>query len=397
MPNKDPDILIIALARWDAPYSSTAFSLAKELSNSRRVFLIDNPYTFKDVLLKGWSPPLKRRLSTWFLGEDPLQPQAKFPNLYTCTPPLMLPINWLPAGSVYDFFSRINQHRMKRFIQKLLRKQAVEVFDLLNIFNPFYSFHKLRKLNTRNKVYYSVDRIRESVYISKHGPRLEKEIASQADFCLATSRALQADLHSFTQKPVFLLPNAANVSLFQQVLEQDFPKPIALQDIHAPIVLYVGAIGIRIDFELMDQVSREHQDVHFVCIGPKGSGYDKRLEERENVRFTGPIAQEKLPAYFQHAAVGIIPFKVNKLTAAIYPLKIHEYLAAGLPVVSTPFSVDIESFKDKIFLSSSPEEFGNLIKKTIKQTPVSLNKRRVSFVEASSWESRAKELLERLK
>lgn len=397
MLNKDPDILIIALARWDSPYSSTAFSLAKELSLHCRVFLIDNPYTFKDLIFKGFRAPLKRRWKAWFLKKDRYTPLPKYPNLFTCTPPLMLPINWLPKGSLYDMLSSFNQGRMKRFIQKLQQEKNIETFDLLNIFNPFYSAQNLQTLNLRKKVYYSVDRISQSVYISKHGPRLEQEISKQVDFCLATSSALMADLSSGTEKPVFLLPNAADVSLFQQALHQKFPPPKELSEISSPIVLYVGAIGLRIDFELLDQVSSTHLEKHFVFIGPKGSGYHPLLEQKSNVSFLGPIAQEKLPPYFQHAALAIIPFRINSLTAAIYPLKIHEYLAAGLSVVSTPFSADIKAFQDQIYLASSAEEFGNSIEKAIKQAPHSLNKNSVLSVESSSWKSRAKQLLEHLK
>jgi len=50
---EEKDIVILALARWDAPYSSTAFSIAQELSKKNRVFYIDNPFTIRDVA-RGW-------------------------------------------------------------------------------------------------------------------------------------------------------------------------------------------------------------------------------------------------------------------------------------------------------------------------------------------------------
>lgn len=391
MPSQDPDILILALARWDAPYSSTAFSLAKELSQDQRVFLIDNPFTFKDLFLKGFSPPLKRRWKALLCRQNTSYPLPYAPNLFTCTPPLMLPINWLAPGKVYNFFAKVNQNRMKRFLQNLLKQKQIPSFHLLNIFNPFYSFESLKSLQANVLVYYSVDKISHSLYISKHGPRLEKEITQEADFCLSTSSQLQKDLASFTEKEVFLLPNAADVALFQQARQAD-TLPEAYARIEKPIVLYVGAIGFRLDYELLASVTQTHQDKHFVFIGPKGNGYDDRLEQRPNVSFLGSIPQKQLPPYFHYASCGIIPFKINALTAAIYPLKIHEYLAAGLPVVSTPFSLDIQSFHEQIHLSSSPEHFGKLLVKTINDVPFALKEDTHAIVEAHSWKSRSDQL-----
>jgi len=246
-------------------------------------------------------------------------------------------------------------------------------------------------------VYYSVDKISHSLYISKHGPRLEKAIVQQADFCLATASQLQTDLRSYTKKEVYLLPNAADTGLFQQARKEDLPKPEAYTEINSPIVLYVGAIGFRLDYELLAYVTRTQQDTHFVFIGPKGKGYDDRLEERTNVSFLGIISQKNLPAYFRYASCGIIPFKINTLTAAIYPLKIHEYLAAGLPVVSTPFSVDIQSFQGQIQLGSAKEHFGELLYKTINEVPFALKGNNNVIVESHSWKSRSNQLTALLK
>lgn len=397
MPSQDPDILILALARWDAPYSSTAFSLAKELSQDQRVFLIDNPYTFKDLFFKAFSPPIKRRWKAFLFRQKTCYKLPAYPKLVSCTPPLMLPINWLPSGKVYDFFAKLNQGRMKRFLQNLVKKEQIPSFHLLNIFNPFYSFESLQHLPAISKVYYSVDKISQSLYISKHGPRLEKAIVQEADFCLATSSQLQTDLRSYTKKEVYLLPNAADTGLFQQAIIEDLPKPEAYAEINSPIVLYVGAIGFRLDYDLLEYVIRTQQDKHFVFIGPKGKGYDDRLEKRSNVSFLGTIPQKNLPAYFRYASCGIIPFKINTLTAAIYPLKIHEYLAAGLRVVSTPFSVDIQSFHGQIELGSDKEHFGELLKKTINEVPFALKGNNNVIVESHSWKSRSNQLTALLK
>ena len=394
MPSKVPDMLILALARWDAPYSSTAFSLAKALSKKQRVFLIDNPFTWKDFLRNNNQPYIKRRKNAWLRGKDRVTtPLKDFPQLHICVPPLMLPINWLPKGKLYRFFARINQSRMKRFIRKIQQEASLDSFHFLNIFNPFYPFEKTDLAGALSTSYYSVDRISESVYVRKHGTYLEQEIVGKMDRILVTSTALKEELGETTEKEIDFLPNAADTDFFQQALKHDLERPLVFGEVDQKVVLYVGAIGLRIDYDLLEKVIQEYPDYRFVFIGPKGNQYDPKLEKYEQVHFTGAIPQRQLLPYFQHASAAIIPFKVNALTAAIYPLKIHEYLAAGLPVISTGFSSDIDAFQEEIFLAENHYSFGKLLEKAIQEDTKSFRLKRSSASSLHSWDSRASELM----
>lgn len=394
MPSKVPDMLILALARWDAPYSSTAFSLAKALSKKQRVFLIDNPFTWKDVILGLNKAQIRRRWKALILAQETVSnPLDDFPQLHSCIPPAMLPINWLPKGKLYNFLARINQGRMKRFIQKTLQRQSIDSFHVLNIFNPFYPISREDLPAAHSANYYSVDKISESVYIQKHGSYLEQELLPKMDRVLATSTALRDELNNFSPKEVNFLPNAADTSFFQQTVEKTFERPAIFGGVDQQVVVYVGAIGLRIDFELLDKVVQEYPHLRFVFIGPKGNQYDPILEKYEHVNFTGSIPQRQLLPYFQHASAAMIPFKVNALTAAIYPLKIHEYLAAGLPVVSSSFSADIDAFQEKIFLAQNHFSFGKLLEKAIQEDTKSLRLKRSSAASQHSWDSRASDLM----
>ncbi|MEL6254218.1 MAG: glycosyltransferase [Bacteroidota bacterium] len=393
MPSKVPDMVILALSRWDAPYSSTAFSLAKALSKEQRVFLIDNPFTWKDFILGLNRAQIRKRWKAFLLRKGRVSiPLNDFPQLYICVPPLMLPINWLPKGKIYRFLSKINQRKMKGFIQRTLKKYSIDSFHFLNIFNPFYPISRKDVPTALSTSYYSVDKISESVYIKKHGSYLEKDLLGKMNLLFATSTALKEELENHTERVVNFLPNAAETSFFQKALEKEFERPTIFGSADQKAVLYVGAIGLRIDFELLESVIKEYPHFRFIFIGPKGNQYDPVLEKYEQVHFSGAIPQEQLLPYFHHASAAIIPFKVNPLTAAIYPLKIHEYLAAGLAVVSTPFSEDINAFKEKIFLTQNHFSFGKLIEKAIQENTKSLRQKRSLAASQHSWDSRASEL-----
>lgn len=215
----DFDIVILALPRWDGLYSSTAYSLAQALSEHTRVFYIDNPFTWKDYLVRSKSEQILKRKRALLRGKDRYTtPDVRYPNLVAVTPALIYPNNWLPAGFFYDTLSKVNDGIVHRALTGLMRDYQVKNFVFINSFNPLFGryFSGLHKplLN----IYHCVDDISKSVYVAKHGTRLESEAVRRADLTLVTSMELKR-LKSLESPNVYYLPNAANVELFQHSID----------------------------------------------------------------------------------------------------------------------------------------------------------------------------------
>jgi glycosyltransferase involved in cell wall biosynthesis len=130
---------------------------------------------------------------------------------------------------------------------------------------------------------------------------------------------------------ISILPNGVDIERFSALL----PRP---RDLPAgPIIGYAGKLAERIDVDLVLDVARTMPGVTFVFLGPvleprKIAG----LRHVANVRLLGDRPYDRLAAYLQHFTVGWIPHRVGKGETGGDPIKLHEYLAAGLPVVSTP-------------------------------------------------------------
>src|SRR5690606_19088504 len=124
--------------------------------------------------------------------------------------------------------------------------------------------------------------------------------------------------------------------------------PEDLGRIPRPIIGYTGNICHREDYELVNAICRGHPDKNLVMVGPRNHiGHTEiDLDAIPNLHFLGPKKLEQLPAYLANFDVLILPFLCNEVTKSIYPLKINAYLASGKPVVATPFSEDIDSFRD---------------------------------------------------
>ncbi|HNM27381.1 MAG TPA: hypothetical protein PKL15_18185, partial [Saprospiraceae bacterium] len=121
------DFLFFTLFRTDNAYSSISLSMARELAQTHRVFYVNHPYSWKDAL-KGWlagDPALRKRLPRLLSGRPCYETLDSIPrNFLAATPPLTLPINWLPPGRLYNFFQRLNNRIVLRCIRRLLRDEG---------------------------------------------------------------------------------------------------------------------------------------------------------------------------------------------------------------------------------------------------------------------------------
>ena len=387
---KQADIFVLALARWDAPYASTAWSLSQALSQYRRVFYVENPFTFKDRWLGRHQPQLQARLPV-FQGQT--SPVKKFhKNLLYATPPPVWPVNWLPAGHLYHQIARKNQGRVQKFIRLHTQKNQIRAGIYLNVFNPYYWQAGKSIFPQAKTVYYSVDRIHQAPYLGKHGPSWEKQALQEADLTLATSSNLLEEIRPYGSSPSHLLANAADVSLFSKALHESYPLPPEMDPTYRHRAVYCGALGFRMDWPLLEAVASRLSHWQFVMIGPYQEAQIGPYRRLPNLTFCGPKAQELLPAYLQHAQAGLIPYLNNAFTEAIYPLKLHEYQAAGLPTVSTPFSVDLNE-QAGVFLAQNPDDFAQALQQTAR------HEFRPSLSEAAqkeSWDQRAIQLLDLL-
>ncbi|MEO0473473.1 MAG: glycosyltransferase, partial [Bacteroidota bacterium] len=345
MKGRKPDVIVLGHARPDALNRSTAVSFSQALASQCRVFYIELPFSHKDFLLRRDDPQIARRIR----NKDVLLPMADQPkDFYPLVPPAILPVNAFPSGLLYDFLAKRRALRLNAFLEQIIQRFEIRDFILLNIFNPFDSLKLPALSQARLRAYYCVDDIRYTPWLKRHGPRLEARRMAEADLLFFTSSALQKQWGTSRQQPNFLLPNAADVSLFSQARNIP-PKDSPISEGSQKIVLYIGSVDLRLDMALLEEVIPRMRKYHFVFVGPiMDQARARFLKVFSNVSLLGPRAQEDLPAYCAGADCAIIPFVQNPLTEAMYPLKVHEYQAAGLPIVATPFSEDIRAMRDDI-------------------------------------------------
>ncbi len=157
-------------------------------------------------------------------------------------------------------------------------------------------------------------------------------------------------------------------------------------------VMFHGVFSRWIDFRLLESVVTGIKNVNFVFMGYDMYGQFKNYilsKNLKNVFFLGFINYEDLPSYIRSADAGLLPFKMDEVGRCASPVKLLEYYAAGVPVISTPLPYSISK---QAFIASNPEDFIKKIKEALNE------KARLSEVLRSIaldhlWSKKAEEMI----
>jgi glycosyltransferase involved in cell wall biosynthesis len=217
-----------------------------------------------------------------------------------------------------------------------------------------------------------------------------KRMVRLADSITTTSGVLQHQcVNESNGTTVQLLENGVDAGAYAASVA----RPTDLPSSGRPIAMYVGTIAHWFDVDLLDAALAALPEIDIVLVGPVHPDQRNRLNESAkftNLHVLGAREHEEVPAYLGAAATGIIPFIRNRLTEAVNPVKLYEYAAAGLPVVTTAFSDELERFRDVAFIAGTKEEFIWLLSRALSHgTGVLDGKSLRAFAHANDWDARA--------
>ena len=222
----------------------------------------------------------------------------------------------------------------------------------------------------------------------------EERLVRSADVVFTTSEALQARLAVWNPRATHYLPNVADFEHFARARDQR-PIPPELAAIPRPRIGFVGALAqYKVDFELIASVARARPDWHWVLIGQEGEGHAQTCIDRvrlPNVHLLGPRDYAQLPDYLRGFDVATIPCVANAYTAAMFPMKFFEYLAAGLPVVAS-HTPALSQFAHECDLVDSALEFTSAVDRVLQGHRADLAQC-TRVARRHTWEWRMQEML----
>ena len=169
---------------------------------------------------------------------------------------------------------------------------------------------------------------------------LETELFHRADVVFTGGRALyESKLESHSNIHAF--PSSIDRNHFTKArVPHLIEDPADQREIPHPRIGFFGVIDERSDLKMIEEVALLRPEYQFVILGPVVKIDPASLPRSPNIHWLGQKHYNQLPAYMAHWNAGFMPFAINDATRFISPTKTPEFLAAGLPVVSTPI-VDV--------------------------------------------------------
>src|SRR5699024_2741269 len=191
--------------------------------------------------------------------------------------------------------------------------------------------------------------------------QLEQQICHYADRVIVTSGPLQKLFKERYQADATVLRNGVDVAHFSQPM----PLPKEYKAFHKPIILYLGSLDQRFTRALLLKTARENPNHQYVIVGP--GSREAVPKKYPNIVTLGARPYEQVPAYMQHADVGILPLTLTPANHARSPMKMYEYGMCGLPVVSTPLKELQARNEDFVTFATTSQQFGKQINNSLKQ------------------------------
>ncbi len=309
------------------------------------------------------------------------------PNLHILTYRLAPALGW-----------RLSYHRHPRVVAATAKRLGFHDPVAITLL-PERSSEMFAHLRPIAKVYYPVDEFTAfggtTEEEAQRQRRLEEELVREVDLALAVSPRLVRRLKLLNPR-THLVENAADVGHFApERLNRTAPHPEVVH-LQRPRLGFVGQIDERLDQELLLYLSRERPRWQIVLAGRVKKGVDvSRLEAAENIHLLGYQPYEDLPGILREIDVCLVPYHLTPLTQSCWPLKTFEYLATGLPVVSTPLE-SLARLRDVVALADTPQQFLHEVEQALVPSE-SARTVRLDVARRNSWEERITEIETHLK
>lgn len=319
------EIVCVGFADWDTDLWTNQHHLMSRLARENRVLFVESLGLRRPQLAGRDVRRIARRLLRGLEGP------READGLWVLSP-LVLPFhsNCLVRA--------INARLLPALVRRATRRLGLRK-PLLWAYVP-QAEALLDALEPELVVYHCVDDIAAQPGIDGASFRAaEERFARRADLVLASAPSLAERLGTISNE-VLYAPNVADTDLFSQALA-DGPVDPALAALPSPRIVFTGAIvTTKLDVPLIVALARLRPQWSFALVGPIGPG-DPRADvsallAEPNIHLLGARAYDQLPAVLRGADAGLIPYADNELTKGIFPMKVYEYLAAGLPVLATP-------------------------------------------------------------
>ncbi len=300
--------------------------------------------------------------------------------------PLVLPFHESSVARM------LNRHILAFQLKRCMKQLTFDKF-ILWAFSPTAEY-MLSHCTGNPVIYYITDDFLEFTGHAVDAIRnMEENLIAQADVLIASAQYL-AEKKQPPGKEITVVNHGVQYDHFRQALTlQKEDTPADIRDIPGPIIGFYGEINDWLDLHMLAETARQKKEWSFVLIGRVAveAGDIGFLSEIPNVHLLGQKKFTELPAYCAAFDAALIPMKVNELTRSVNPLKLREYLAAGLPVVSASLP-EVMAYHDAVRFAQTKEELIRELERILSDKDPGRKERLSNRVANETWEGKVEQI-----
>jgi glycosyltransferase involved in cell wall biosynthesis len=322
------------------------------------------------------------------LCRSPIQQISE--NLFVFRYPIWAPIS-----------GRFPLHQLTRIVRRLSVQNALRNLQMTQ---PIVWFSQPDMVDLVNEIpqarlllYHIVDEYTaysdQTPSSRRRAEEQEKEMMALVDAVIVVSRNLYKAKCPFNPN-TYLIPNGANYQSYADALAEP-QSPDDLMVIKKPRLGYIGLVGDKLDLNMLVELAQENPEWSLVLLGQVRVHQQREawraLQMLPNVHHLGPVEVSQVPHYVKGFQVGLMPYLQNRHAEYISPLKLYDYLAAGLPIASLDIPAARE-FSQHIHLAGNPRSFAQAVRAALADTTPERYQARRNVAAQHTWEARVEQL-----
>ena len=377
--NSRTHIVTFSRHPWSQQAWKNRHHVISRLTRWYRILYVEEPIYIRHLL---------RSLSRQGVSESGRKSRTE--NVIPYCPPA-----YLPRIYGYPKIERLSQ-RLRNFHLRWVCQRMGIHYPILIIWDPEFSY-MLDHFNESLRCYFVDDQY--SLFTGTNAietAREEEALLKRVNLVFCTSETLCNDKKRLNRN-VHLIANGVDYGLFAPAASNLYPAPPELQEIKRPILGFVGNVDDRVNYGLLTAVANDNPSWSIVLIGPYNICSQQYREEFnqllacKNARWLGFRTLQNIPLYIQGMDVCAIVNRVNDFAQFVYPIKLHEYLAAGKPIISTAIP-SIIPFRDVVHIADSPAEWKKYLEQALTETETAWIERRQAIARQHTWDHRAEQV-----
>jgi len=370
-------IPIVAFAKdWHEDPTSNHHVL-RELARSRRVLWLNSLATRTPKLSSGRDlGKIRRKLTEFARGPKNVE------NDLWVTTPLVLPLPHSPAARA------INRQILRTTIRALRYRLGIDRFALWTFLPNTADY--IGTLGEDLAVYYCVDEWSMFSYLDRNETvAAERRLLERVDAVFAINHAL-AETKRAVNPATFVSPHGVDHAQFARALDPALAVPADLAALPGPRIGFYGTLRDWVDFALIAHIARARPAWSIALIGQVLCDVSA-LRGLGNVHLLGQKRHDELPAYCKGFDAGMIPYRIDERMTFVNPLKLREYLSAGVPVVSTPVP-EVVRHAHLCRIAATPDEFVAALDAALAESTPAARRARSDAMVNDTWSARVAEV-----